>query len=370
MSRADGKGRTIRVAAIQPALRRGDVEWNLRRCEDLVREAAREHSPDVVILPEAFTSPNVYHPDLRSVAVPVDGAPYQMLRGLARELGCSVGGGYLAKRGADTRNTYVLADPDGTTNLHDKDEPSVWEYAYYTRGTDDGVFSHPLGTVGLACGFETSRSRTARRMVAAGVNLVLGGCCWPAYPKWVFPRGWFNRDQEYYRLWAADTTRNLARAVGAPTALAWHVGEIRGNTPAMPGVPWTTMMTGETQIAERDGTVLARLAYEDGEGYIAADVQVADPAPVDLVPGGFWIRPQPVTIHVVWHYMKQHGRLRYKLDKALHRFPWQDLPRHDIANHNPATIDLAAFEAAAHADATPDGNGVPAPTGSATTAEN
>lgn len=354
----DAEGRTVRVAAIQPALRRGEVDWNLRRCEDLVRQAAREHSPDVIVLPEAFTSPNVFHPDLRNVAFPVDGVPYQMLRNLARELGCSVGGGYLAKRGSDTRNTFVLADPDGTTNLHDKDEPSVWEYAFYTPGTDDGVFSHRLGTVGLACGWETARGRTARRMVAAGVNLLLGGCCWPSYPRWVFPRGWFNRDQEYFRVWASDTTRNLARAVGAPTALAWHVGDIRGNTPAMPGIPWTTMMTGETQIAERDGTILQRMTYDDGEGYIAADVGIADPEPVDSIPGGFWLRPQTVTIHVVWHYMKQHGRLRYAIDKALHRFPWQDLPRHDIPNHNPG-VDLAAYEADVTAAA--EANGAPAP---------
>ena len=330
--------KTIKIAAVQPALRVAEVDWNLKRCEELVRDAAKEHHPDVIILPEGFNSPNVYDKRLRNAAAPVDGAPYQMLVKLARELGCSVGGGFLAKRGGDTRNTYVLADPDGTTNLHDKDEPSVWEYNYYTRGQDDGVFTHRLGTVGLACGWETARGRTARRMVAAKVNLVLGGCCWPAYPTWVFPRGWFNRDMEYYRLWAADTTRNLARLVGAPTALAWHVGPVHSGTPAMPGIPWNTIMTGETQIAERDGTILARMTYDDGEGSCAAEVKIAEPAPVDPIPSGFWVRPQCFSIHFVWHYMKNHGRLRYPIDKALGRFPWQEWPDHDIANHNPGTV--------------------------------
>jgi predicted amidohydrolase len=333
--------RTVKVAAVQPALRVGEMDWNMKRCEDLVRAAAKEHNPEVIILPEAFNCPNVYDKRLRHAAAPVDGAPYQLLKNLARELGCTVGGGFLAKRGGDTRNTYVLADPDGTTNLHDKDEPSVWEYNYYTRGKDDGVFTHRLGTVGLACGWETARSRTARRMVGANVNLVLGGCCWPAYPSWVFPRGWFNRDMQYYRLWAADTTRNFARLVGAPTAIAWHVGPVHSGTPAMPGIPWNTIMTGETQIAERDGTLLARMTYEDGEGSIAADVTIAEPAPVDPVPSGFWVRPQCFSIHFVWHYMKTHGRLRYPIDKALHRFPWQEWPDHDIPNHNPGTLDVS-----------------------------
>ncbi len=143
---------------------------------------------------------------------------------------------------------------------------------------------------------------------------------------------------EYYRLWAADTTRNLARHVGAPTALAWHVGPVQSGTPAMPGIPWNTIMTGETQIAERDGTVLARMTYEDGEGSCAADVTIADPAPVDAIPSGFWLRPQCFSIHFVWHYMKHHGRVRYPIDKALGRFPWQEWPDSDIPNHNPGTV--------------------------------
>lgn len=342
---------SIRVAVVQPALRVAEVEANLQRCEALVREAHKQHNPQIIVLPEAFTSPNVYDARLRNCAVPVDGAPYQMLKRLARELDCSVAGGYLAKRGKDTRNTFVLADPDGTTNLHDKDEPSVWEYNYYTPGEDPGVFSHRFGTVGMACGFETGRSRTARRMVGARVNLVLGGCCWPAYPTWAFPRGWFNRDMEYYRVWAGDTTRNLARAVGAPAATAWHVGNVKGGTPAMPGIPWNTIMTGESQICERDGTVLARMTFEDGEGSVAADVKIADPTPLDLIPTGFWIRPQTFTIHAVWHYMKQHGRARYHLDKKLGRFPWTtELPETDIPNYNPGTLRPSELEPVVVAD--------------------
>ena len=109
----------------------------------------------------------------------------------------------------------------------------------------------------------------------------------------------------------------------------------------MPGIPWNTIMTGETQIAERDGTILARMTYEDGEGSIAADVRIAEPAPVDPIPSGFWVRPQCFSIHFVWHYMKNHGRLRYPIDKALGRFPWQEWPDYDIPNHNPGTVDVS-----------------------------
>ena len=35
--------------------------------------------------------------------------------------------------------------------------------------------------------------------------------------------------------------------------------------------------------------------------------------------------------------MKNHGRLRYPIDKAMGRFPWQEWPDSDIPNHNPGT---------------------------------
>ena len=103
---------TIRVAAVQPALRLGEVEWNLARVDELIRDAHREHSPDVITVPEAMTSPNVYSPKLDGVARPVDGQPFQLLARLARELDCVVGGGFIAARGGDAYGTYVLAEPD------------------------------------------------------------------------------------------------------------------------------------------------------------------------------------------------------------------------------------------------------------------
>ena len=57
-----------------------------------------------------------------------------MLRRAAREHDCLVGGGFIAVRGADTRGTYALVEPDGAAHLHDKDQPSFWENNYYSAG--------------------------------------------------------------------------------------------------------------------------------------------------------------------------------------------------------------------------------------------
>jgi len=130
---------TVRLAAVQPAVRLGEIEANLAQIEDLIRDAHREHSPDVITVPESMTTPNVYSRLMHEAARTVDGQPFQLLARLARELGCVIGGGFIAARGGHTYGTYVLAEPDGSANLHDKDIPTAWEHNYYRGGDDDGA---------------------------------------------------------------------------------------------------------------------------------------------------------------------------------------------------------------------------------------
>ena len=174
---------TVRLAAVQPAVRLGEIEANLAHVEDLIRDAHREHGPDVITVPESMTTPNVYSRRMLDAARTVDGQPFQLLVRLARELDCVIGGGFIAARGGHTYGTYVLAEPDGSANLHDKDIPTAWEHNYYRGGDDDGVIdSARLGRIGLSCGWEWARNRTARRLRDGRVRLLLGGMCWPSFP--------------------------------------------------------------------------------------------------------------------------------------------------------------------------------------------
>lgn len=342
-----------RVAVVQPALRLGAVAENLARVEDLVRDAHREHAPDVVLLPEACTSPNVYARVLRDSALPVDGQAFQLLTRLARELDCVVGGGFLAVRGRHAYGTYVLAEPDGAAHLHDKDQPSAWEHHFYRAGDDDGVVRcGALGaTVGVTSGWELARYRTARRIREARARAVLGGMCWPSMPEnWPGPLGrWMAHE---HRQWA-DQQRALpgqvARLTGVPVAMAAHVGPIVGDTPLVPGLPWPTTMLGESQVCDRDGTVLARLSGEDGEGHVSADVDLTlEPTPTEPLRDRLWI-PDVSTIitkGVAWHGMNTVGRIDYRIRHARRRFGWQALPAADLPDELPAGDPAVATVAA------------------------
>jgi predicted amidohydrolase len=330
-----------RVVAIQPALRVGDVDWNLGRVEELVRAAAREHAPDAIFLPEAMTSPNVYDRRMRRVARPLLGEPLQLLRRLAREYGCLVGGGFIAVRGGDARGTYALCEADGGVHLHDKDIPSFWEHNYYAPGApgDDGRAATSLGEVGLACGWEWGRVQTIERL--RGVRLLAGGMHFLSVPTWRLTRRWFaDRDHHMLVQYAREIPGRAARMLGVPAVYPSHVGDFVMATPLVPRLKWRSTMVGETTICDADGVTLARMSYDDGEGYVCADVDTAaEPRPRDPAPPLFWNAPFPVSAHLVWHVGNAHGRLKYKAMKRLRMHVWQ---------REPASGDLPAYADPAH----------------------
>ncbi len=339
-----------RVAVIQPALALGQIQANLARVEDLVRDAHREHGAEVIVLPEAMASPNVYAKLLRSTPGPIDGQPLHLLTRLARELDCILAGGFVAVRGRHTYGTYVLAEPDGSLHLHDKDIPTAWEQYFYRGGDDPGtVRSGRLGcTVGLMSGWEWARYRTSARVRNSGARMVIGGMCWPSVPTdWPGPAGRLNRTEHArWREQAAALPGQVARLTGVPVAHASHVGPITGETPLMPGIPWATVMIGESQICDRDGSILARLTLEQGEGHVAADVDIAPaPAPAEEILDRFWIPEMSLMTKAAWHWMNATGALFYTLRHRRRGFPWQELPPADLPDDvppaDPGTAPLA-----------------------------
>jgi hypothetical protein len=97
-------------------------------------------------------------------------------------------------------------------------------------------------------------------------------------------------------------------------------------------------MVGETHICDADGVTLAHMSYADGEGYVAADVDLtAEPLPRDPTPPLFWNGPFPLSAHLVWYVGNAHGALKYKAMRRLGMHQWEPSP------------DLPAFVPAADA---------------------
>jgi hypothetical protein len=170
-----------------------------------------------------------------------------------------------------------------------------------------------------------------------GVRLVLGGMCWPSMPmNWPGPlKWWADREHGLWREQARALPGQVARLTGVPVAHASHVGPVLGETPLGPGIPWHTKMIGESQVCDRDGTILARLTLEDGEGHVSADVEIRDPVPLAEIRDRFWIPKFSLTTHLAWYGMNAHGAAKYRLRHLRRGFPWQRWPAGDLPDEVP-----------------------------------
>lgn len=307
----------LRVAAVQMKARLADPDHNLEIAERLARKAFRQ-GVDWVILPEFFTTAVGFHPKMLDAALPLEGRPMEMLKGLARENNGVVGGSYIALRGRHSYNTFVLAFPEGKTFLHDKDQPTMWENCYYLGGSDDGVLGTPAGRVGVVLCWEFVRTRTVRRLLGR-VDLVVGGSCWWTLPERRlpgFPAELHDRNLQIM----IQTPGRFARLLGVPVVHAAHAGEFDGGLPLVPRFPYRSHYLGETQIVDGAGNILARMKREDGEGFVSAELDLSEKeGPTEALPKGFWIPNLPRAFRLLWTIQNLHGRSYYRWKTLPHR---------------------------------------------------
>ncbi len=305
---------SIIAAAVQMDARLGDVAGNLAR--EAFSRGARW-----VMLPEFFTSPVGYHYALRHVALPPDGRATQMMCSLAREFNGYVGGSFISAVDGDAVNRYVLAGPDGVLGVHDKDQPTMWENAYYCGGNDDGVIETPVGAVGAAVCWELVRARTVARL-AGRVKLVVGGSCWWTLPEW----DWSHLLSAPFALQNRETMRlvpgRFAKLVGAPMIHASHCSSFTCDTPYFPFLPYRSRYLGDAQIVAADGTMLARRPLEEGEGVIGAGGTIGTREP-EAMPDGFWLPGVRFWMKAAWAVQNPHGARQYQKVKRAGAFNWQ-----------------------------------------------
>ena len=157
------KAQTLKVAALQMAPKLGNAQANMEQAERLIRDAQKTGA-QWIMLPEMFTTAAAFHPDMLKAIQPVDGAPMQMMRRLAKQGNSVIGGSFLASRNGEVYNSFLLVWPEGHVGRHDNDQPTYWENCYDRGGEDDGVLATPVGDVGSVLCWEFIRSQTMPRL--------------------------------------------------------------------------------------------------------------------------------------------------------------------------------------------------------------
>ncbi len=224
-------------------------------------------------------------PSMIHTALPLEGPALQLLRDAAQRHQRYIGGGFISIKGADRYNTYVLAGPDGTYGMHDKDIPTLWENCYYCGGHDDGIIHTDAATVGVALCWEFLRWQTARRL-RGHIDVLIGGSSWWGYPQLpILRRLWARHEKAAVNI-MRDSLSHMARILGIPVVHAAQAGSLIGQTPIF-HLPYRSAYLGGTQIVDATGRVLARRSGPEGAGIITAEIELGAMAPPAPLAKGF-----------------------------------------------------------------------------------
>ena len=314
-SRRPASHTNTRVAAIQMTIRHGKIDENLTTAEKLIKRAIVKGAKWIV-LPEFFTTGygSGNDPANLDAALPIDGEPTAMLKRMAAQGECAVGGSFLAQKQGDTYNTFVMATPDGSVHMHDKDAPSTGDEAsnHVGRIDDKGLFDVGEFRIGAALCWELMRFRTARRL-RGEVDLVLSGTAY------------FNDEefddvlQEQTRDFLRRKPIQFARLVGAPVVLASGVGRNEIGSYDNPNGKVKIEYLGASQIVNAAGETLAMRSQADGEGIVVADIEMGQCPPLDELVDRLWIPEVPSFYNQVFFENTRKGAKIYQEFVRPHR---------------------------------------------------
>lgn len=305
--------RKTTVAGLQMEAKLADIPGNLSLAEKLI-DAAGAKGAKVIALPEFFTTPIIYDERLFACSLPPQNMALDMLIGKAIKHGAQIGGSYLEMRHRDVFNTYVLVEPDGRVHRHDKDLPTMVENAFYRGGSDTGLCQTKDYDVGIAMCWEMIRSQTAHRL-RGKVDMLMTGSHWWSTPDWKIlgaKRAAYDAGNQNMM---HVTPGKLAELIGAPLVHAGHTGPLNGQMLMMPGTRITSKvhlhLTGETQILDKNGTMIAHRAPEEGSGLVIGDIEIGRVAPKADIPDSFWIPPNMGFGKLLWWHQKACGKAVY-----------------------------------------------------------
>lgn len=316
MNELSDKNGEIIVAAIQLEAVIGDVDVNLERVEGLCRQALAK-KPRVLALPEFFTSRIAFDPQVHSAVLPPDNQALALMKDLASQHECWIGGSMLIADQGEVYNRYHFVEPDGVVHIHDKDLPTMWENNAYGPGDEGGAFETGLGGVGVAMCWELIRSQTVRRLKGKA-DIAITGTHW-----WTLPTNWgplvdigFAAIAQYNRYLSENAPSEFARRLGVPVVQASHCGSFRGGFQLLPGVaynlPYDSEYVGCTQIVDSLGHVLAQRQASEGPGFVTAKVKVGNVEPACPTEDRFWIPSLPLFLKLYWYQQNLCGRVYYR----------------------------------------------------------
>lgn len=265
------KSEKYTVGLVQMAMS-ADVDDNLKRAGEFVREAAGKGA-QIVCLPEMFRSQYFCQRedvDLFDLAEPLEGASFQHLSPIAKELKITVIAPIFERRGERIHhNSLVVIGENGENTgvyrkMHIPDDPAYYEKFYFTPG-DMGfkTFDTPQAKIGTLICWDQWFPEGARLTALRGAEILF-------YPTAI---GWHPYEKEEVGASQQDAWQTIQRshaiANGVFVAAANRVGHEVFNE-GTDGIQFW----GHSFIADPFGVVIAQ-ASDDKEEVLIAEIDRA-----------------------------------------------------------------------------------------------
>ncbi|WP_375739021.1 nitrilase family protein [Pseudomonas boanensis] len=174
------------VACCQVAPKLGDLAYNRRMTERVIRSAALKGA-QVVVLPELVQSGYLFHDLAEALALSesTDGPTVRLWEALARELDIVIVGGFCERLDeCRVANSAALVDSQGLRALYRKTHLWDGENAIFTPGTaSPPVVDTEYGRIGVMICYDLEFPEWVRIAALAGAQLLCAPVNWPDGPR-------------------------------------------------------------------------------------------------------------------------------------------------------------------------------------------
>lgn len=277
---------TIPVCMGQIRIVFSDVEGNLARAVEAIREAARLGCK-VVVLPETLDI-GWLNPDAKQLAKPIPGPHSEALSKEAKANGIYVVAGLTEAEGGRVYDSAILISPTGELLLkYRKINLLPEEQAIYEVGDRLGVAETEFGRVGVNICIDNAPDNLvlAHSMARMGASMILSPSGWAVPSNYDLSREHYL-DGPYGRHWVISYT-TIARLYDVAFIGVSSVGEMSKG-------PWMGWRLIGSSLAVGPGGVVLAVGGEgvDAEGVIRVNVP---------------IKPRPVKGAGFPQYLRQRG---------------------------------------------------------------
>jgi len=298
--------RTIKVATVQMDAAPSPLNERLERAEKIAAQAANAGS-QLVMLPELFNIGYAYTDDNFQRAELIDGATSTWMKNTSARLGVHLAGTFLLLERGEIYNTMLLFSPSGQMWRYDKNYPWAWERGYFRGRRGMTIANTELGDLGLMICWDLGHLKMWGHYAGKADMIVIASC--PpdgSNTSYDFPNGeklGFNdigalsSMNDVGKKFFGEMVDQQAKWLGVPVVNSGASGQVHTRIPKAGALLrnfilfaprvikllshaekliMSCEMIPSCKIVDADGQVIAERKPTEGEGYVMAEVNIAD----------------------------------------------------------------------------------------------